>query len=104
MIDGCSHSQALRWVILPLTLPGLSACTIYLLIVSWSEFIFARTLMKSDAAPDADRRPASFVGEHQVDWSGLMAAGTVSLLPVLVLFIILEPFLVSGLTKGALAN
>jgi multiple sugar transport system permease protein len=104
MIDGCSHLQALRWVILPLTLPGLSACTIYLLIVSWSEFIFARTLMKSDAHQMLTVGLQSFVGEHQVDWSGLMAAGTVSLLPVLVLFIILEPFLVSGLTKGALAN
>jgi len=56
--NGCSHLQALRWVILPLTLPGLSACTIYLLIVSWSEFIFARTLMRSGLPFHADRRHA----------------------------------------------
>jgi multiple sugar transport system permease protein len=104
MIDGCSRLQALRWVILPLTLPGLAACTIYLLIVSWSEFIFARTLMRSDGHFMLTVGMQSFVGEHEVDWSGLMAAGTVSLLPVMVLFIFLEPFLVSGLTKGALAN
>jgi multiple sugar transport system permease protein len=104
MIDGCSHLQALRWVILPLTLPGLSACTIYLLIVSWSEFIFARTLMKSDAHYTLTVGLQSFVGEHEVDWPGLMAAGTVSLLPVMLLFVLLEPFLVSGLTRGALAN
>jgi multiple sugar transport system permease protein len=104
MIDGCTRLQALRWVILPLTLPGLSACTIYLLIVSWSEFIFARTLMKSDQHWLLTVGLQGFVGEHEVDWAGLMAAGTVSLLPVMVLFILLEPFLVSGLTKGALAN
>lgn len=104
MIDGCSHLQALRWVILPLTVPGLSACTIYLLIVSWSEFIFARTLMKSDSHYMLTVGLQSFVGEHEVDWPGLMAAGTISLLPVMVLFVLLEPFLVSGLTKGALAN
>jgi multiple sugar transport system permease protein len=104
MIDGRSHLQALRWVILPLTLPGLSACTIYLLIVSWSEFIFARTLMRSDAHYMLTVGMQSFVGEHEVDWPGLMAAGTVSLLPVMILFVLLEPFLVSGLTKGALAN
>jgi multiple sugar transport system permease protein len=104
MIDGCSHLQALRWVILPLTLPGLSACTIYLLIVSWSEFIFARTLMISDSHYMLTVGMQSFVGEHEVDWPGLMAAGTVSLLPVMILFVLLEPFLVSGLTKGALAN
>jgi multiple sugar transport system permease protein len=94
----------LRWVVLPLTLPGLAACTIYLLIVSWSEFIYARTLMKSDTHFMLTVGIQSFVGEHQVDWSGLMAAGTVALVPVVVLFILLEPFLVSGLTKGALAN
>ena len=104
MIDGCTRLQALRWVILPLTLPGLSACAIYLVIVSWSEFIFARTLMKTDAHQVLTVGLQSFVGEHDVDWPGLMAAGTVSLLPVMVLFVLLEPFLVSGLTKGALAN
>jgi multiple sugar transport system permease protein len=45
-----------------------------------------------------------FIGEYVVDWGDLMAAGTVSLLPMVILFIILEPFLVSGLTKGAVAN
>lgn len=104
MIDGCSHLQAFRWVILPLALPGLSACTIYLLIVSWSEFIFARTLIKSDAHQVLTVGLQSFVGEHQVDWPGLMAAGTISLIPVMILFVLLEPFLVSGMTKGALAN
>jgi multiple sugar transport system permease protein len=104
MIDGCSHLQAFRWVILPLTRPGLSACTIYLLIVSWSEFIFARTLIRSDAREVLTVGLQSFVGEHQVDWPGLMAAGTISLVPVMILFVLLEPFLVSGMTKGSLAN
>ncbi|HEY0419276.1 MAG TPA: carbohydrate ABC transporter permease, partial [Acetobacteraceae bacterium] len=63
-----------------------------------------RTLMKSDAHYTLTVGLQSFVGEHEVDWPGLMAAGTVSLLPVMLLFVLLEPFLVSGLTKGALAN
>jgi multiple sugar transport system permease protein len=44
------------------------------------------------------------VGEYEVQWATLMAAGAVSLIPVIILFLILEPFLVSGMTKGALAN
>jgi multiple sugar transport system permease protein len=103
-IDGCSDLQALWHVIIPLTRPGLAACSIYLLIVSWSEFIFARTLMKSEEHRVLTVGLQSFVGEHVVDWATLMAAGTISLLPVMVLFVILEPFLVSGMTKGALAN
>lgn len=104
MIDGCSQLQALWHVILPLTRPGLSACAIYLFIVSWSEFIFARTLMSNDDHRVLTVGLQSFVNEYVVDWSSLMAAGTISLLPVLVLFVLLEPFLVSGMTKGALAN
>jgi multiple sugar transport system permease protein len=46
----------------------------------------------------------SFSAEYQVDWPGLMAAGTLTLIPIVVMFVLLEPFLVSGMTKGALAN
>jgi multiple sugar transport system permease protein len=104
MMDGCSELQTLRYIVLPLTKPGLAACGIYLLIVSWSEFVFARTLMRSDQHKMLTVGIQSFVGEHTVDWATLMAAGTISLVPVIILFVALEPFLVSGLTKGALAN
>ncbi|MEO1016307.1 MAG: carbohydrate ABC transporter permease [Pseudomonadota bacterium] len=104
MIDGCSELQALRYVVLPLAKPGLGASAIYLLIVSWSEFIFARTLITSEDRTLLTVGLQSFVGEYVVDWSSLMAAGTISLLPVMILFVVLEPFLVSGMTKGALAN
>src|SRR5437879_6019523 len=46
----------------------------------------------------------SFLGEYLVDWSSLMAVGMLSLAPVFVLFLLLEPFLVSGMTQGAVAN
>lgn len=46
----------------------------------------------------------SFIGEHEVDWTMFMAAGSLSLLPVLLLFLLLEPFLVSGMTQGAVTG
>lgn len=100
-IDGCSPLQALWYVILPLARPGLAACGIYLAIVSWSEFVFARTLVTQPANWLVTVGLQSFVGEYLVDWPALMAAGVVSLLPMFVLFLLLEPFLVSGLTSGA---
>jgi multiple sugar transport system permease protein len=104
MIDGCSPMGALRHVVLPLARPGLAAVGIYLLIISWSEFIFARTLILSDGKTVLTVGLQSFVGEYNVDWATLMAAGTISLIPVIILFLILEPFLVSCMTKGALAG
>lgn len=100
-IDGCSPLQALWYVILPLARPGLAACAIYLMIVSWSEFVFARTLVTKSDLWTVTVGLQSFVGEYLVDWPALMAGGVVSLAPMLVLFLLLEPFLVSGLTSGA---
>ena len=100
-IDGCSWFGALTRVILPLTLPGLAAVTIYAAILSWNEYLFARTL-----AFDPNRwiftvGIASFVGEHSVNWSSLMASAVIFIAPIVVLFFFLEPFLVSGLTTGS---
>lgn len=100
-IDGCTPLQALWYVILPLARPGLAACGIYLAIVAWSEFVFARTLVTKSDLWTVTVGLQSFVGEYLVDWPALMAGGVVSLAPMLVLFLLLEPFLVSGLTSGA---
>jgi multiple sugar transport system permease protein len=100
-IDGCTPLQALWHVILPLARPGLAACGIYLAIVAWSEFVFARTLVTKADLWTVTVGLQSFVGEYLVDWPALMAAGVVSLVPMFVLFLLLEPFLVSGLTSGA---
>jgi multiple sugar transport system permease protein len=101
VIDGCTPLQALWYVIIPLARPGLAACAIYLAIVAWSEFVFARTLVTRSDLWTVTVGLQSFVGEYLVDWPALMAAGVVSLAPMLVLFLLLEPFLVSGLTSGA---
>ncbi len=104
MIDGCTRLGALWRVILPLVKPGLASSFAYLLLVSWSEFVFGRTLMTSPDHRVLTVGLQSFSGEYQVDWAGLMAAGTLTLIPIALLFVVLEPFLVSGAGKGALAN
>ncbi|MEO6566536.1 MAG: carbohydrate ABC transporter permease [Casimicrobiaceae bacterium] len=100
-IDGCTDLQALWYIVLPLARPGLAACGIYLAIVAWSEFVFARTLVTKPDHWLVTVGLQSFVGEYLVEWPALMAAGVVSLIPMLMLFLLLEPFLVSGMTSGA---
>jgi multiple sugar transport system permease protein len=104
MLDGCNGAQAVWYVVLPLARPGLAACAMYLAIVTWSDFVFARTLVSNPDLWMLTVGMQSFLGEYLVDWSSLMAIGTLSLAPVLVLFLLLEPFLVSGATQGALVN
>ncbi len=101
MIDGCSHLSAFVYVIVPLARPGLAACAIYLAILSWSDFVFARTLINDQSHWTITTGLVSFIGEHGIDWSELMAAGAMSMVPMVVLFLVLEPFLVSGMTTGS---
>jgi multiple sugar transport system permease protein len=100
-VDGCTYLGAMSRVTLPLSAPGLVATFTYSSILAWSDFLFSRTLLT-----DQDRWPitvgiSSFVGEYSIDWSGLMAISMVSSIPLIILFIALEPFLVRGLTSGA---
>jgi multiple sugar transport system permease protein len=104
MLDGCNGAQAVWYVVLPLARPGLAASSIYLAIVTWSDFVFARTLVNSPDLWVLNVGMQSFLGEYGVDWSSLMAVGMLSLAPVFILFLLLEPFLVSGMTQGAVAN
>jgi multiple sugar transport system permease protein len=104
MLDGCNGAQAVWYVVLPLARPGLAACAMYLAIVTWSDFVFARTLVSNPDLWMLTVGMQSFLGEYLVDWPSLMAVGTLSLAPVFVLFLLLEPFLVSGMTQGAVVN
>lgn len=104
MIDGCNEWQAFRHIVLPLAAPGLAAASAYIAIVTWADLVFARTL---NSKPDnwvVTVGLQSFTGEYLVEWGALMAASAISLLPMLVLFLLLEPFLVKGSTQGSLAN
>lgn len=104
MIDGCNEWQAFRHIILPLARPGIAASAAYVAIVTWADLVFARTLMSKPDNWLVTVGLQSFMGEYLVEWSALMAAATISLVPMLILFFLLEPFLVKGMTQGSLAN
>lgn len=101
MIDGCSRLRALWHVVLPVLLPGLAATVTYAAILTWGDFLFARTLMSNPDGWTITVGIASFIGEFSVDWSGLMASSLLSTIPMVIVFIFLEPFLARGMTSGA---
>lgn len=104
MVDGCTRLRALWHVVMPLLRPGLAATFTYASILTWGDFLFARTLMSNPDGWTITVGIASFIGEFSVDWSGLMAVSLMSMLPMLVLFVFLEPFLARGMTAGAVKD
>ncbi|WP_062217620.1 carbohydrate ABC transporter permease [Streptomyces sp. NBRC 109706] len=101
MIDGCGRAGALWRVIVPLLKPGIAATFTYASILTWGDFLFARTLMGNPDGWTVTVGIASFIGEFSVDWSGLMAVGLISMVPMVVLFLLLEPFLTKGMATGS---
>ena len=101
MMDGCTRLQALRKVILPLTLPGLGATLGFIFTAAWSEVLFALMLIRSEHSMTFPVGMLTFVSKFSVDWGQMMAAGVLALIPSCLFFIFIQRYLVQGLTSGA---
>jgi multiple sugar transport system permease protein len=101
MIDGCTRAQAMRKVIVPLTLPGMGATLGFVFTAAWSELLFALMLISSDAQKTFAVGLLTYIGKFAVDWGQMMAASILALVPVCIFFAFLQRYLVSGLTAGA---
>jgi multiple sugar transport system permease protein len=100
MIDGASAFGALLRVVVPLSLPGLAATTIYCAILTWGEFVFATTLISGESRWTGPIGIAAFNQQYQVQWNEIMAASLIFVIPVIVLFGFLERYLVQGLAAS----
>ncbi|MGI6149608.1 MAG: carbohydrate ABC transporter permease [Limnochordia bacterium] len=102
LVDGATLTQALFKVVLPLAKPGLAATTVYAAILSWSDFVFANTLLSRVDNWTLPVGIASFQQQNLVVWNDMMAVSFLSIVPIMVLFTILQKHLISGLTAGAI--
>jgi multiple sugar transport system permease protein len=100
LVDGCSPLGAFWRIALPLVRPGMVATGVFCFIFSWTEFFFALTLTKSHAVP-ISVYVVNFFGNLGVQWGQIGAATIISITPVFILSIIVQRYLVRGLTLGA---
>ena len=100
-IDGCGHWGALRHVYLPLSLPALVAALMFAFLTSWNEFLFALVLTQNVAAQTLPIIIAGFVMDFTTSFSFVNAAGVIAILPPVLLAIMFQRYIVSGLTAGA---
>jgi multiple sugar transport system permease protein len=101
MIDGSSTIGAFYRIVFPLSQPGLAAVGILVFIYVWNDFIFQYTLTISDEMTLIQRGLQNYITAFGVEWGLLMAALMIALLPVIVLFLLLQSRFVEGLTSGA---
>lgn len=100
-IDGCNRYQNFFMMILPLSKSGLSTLSIYNGVSMWNEFAFANTLLITPSKKTLPLALGQFKGEHSLDIPIIMAVLTLSVLPMITLFIIFQDKLVKGMMAGA---
>lgn len=103
LIDGCNRFQAFVRIVLPLTIPGVIATGLFAFVLAWSDLLFALVLTRSTGTMTAavylnNIANSQFAGTN---YGGILAAGVLLTLPVVIIFVLLQNQLVKGLTAGA---
>lgn len=100
MVDGCSRFTTFIKITLPLASPGLAATAIFTFIFSWNEFLFA-LIMTGSGSETLPVAITKFIRETGIMWSHMAAAGMVVMVPMIIFILIVQRYLVRGLTMGA---
>jgi multiple sugar transport system permease protein len=99
-LDGCTRRQALTRIVLPLATPGLVTAVIFCFIAAWNEYVIALTLINTTENQPLTLGVTAFIGLNETEWQFLFAASLIAIVPVVILFGLIERYLIGGLTAG----
>ena len=100
-IDGASRFQTFRKISLPLAAPGIVTTAIFTFIAAWNEYVVAYTLASSPEKQPFSVGLSLLSGLYEVKWNFLFAGSLIAIIPIIILFISIEKYLVGGLTAGS---
>ncbi len=101
LIDGASEAATFRAIMLPLVKPGLAAVGTFTGIMAWNEFLFGLTMTSGGVTAPLTVGIASLVQPYEVAWGQMAALGTLAAVPIIIITIIANRYIVAGLTAGA---
>ena len=101
IVDGGTHRDILRHVMLPLSRPALGAAGVLAFVGTWNEFVAGSVMVDAPSLKPVQPMIYSFIGFFGREWGPLTASATLAILPILLAFAVLGRHIVSGLTKGA---
>lgn len=101
-IDGCNRLQVLTQLLVPVILPGVVAVACFAFLDAWNNLLFPMSLVNRVTMKTLPAgMPIMFAGDFKHDWGGMMATSVLVSLPVVVMFIFLQRYMVEGLTAGS---
>lgn len=104
VIDGCNKFSIFSRIFLPLVKPGLLTVGAFCFLFGWGDFLFALTLTTDNAIRPLTLGLYKFMGEYGIEWNGLMTVATITAIPIVIIFISLQKYIVSGVASGAMKD
>ena len=103
-VDGANSFTIFWKIILPLVVPGIAAVAIFVLINGWNEYMYSSVLISKDALKTLTVGIVSLNTQNQVHWNDMMAASSMSCLPLIILFLCFQKYFIAGMTSGAVKS
>ncbi|MCR5764214.1 MAG: carbohydrate ABC transporter permease [Treponema sp.] len=100
-IDGCGHIASFMRIMLPCAKPGIVVSAVFSFVYAWGDLIYGITFMTDPLKRPITSSIYNYVQQYQTLWNSTMAFGIISILPVVIIFIFMQRYIVSGLTNGA---
>jgi multiple sugar transport system permease protein len=101
-LDGSGRFGTMMRIMLPLTLPGVVTAVTFTFIAVWNEYVVALTLIQDESKKPLTVGISSYVTAYQQNWPQLFAASLIAIVPIVVLFALIEKHLIGGMAAGAI--
>lgn len=100
-IDGCGHLSAFVKIMLPIAKPGIVVAAVFSFVFAWGDLIYGITFITNPNMRPITSSIYNYVQQYQTLWNSTMAFGIIAITPVVLIFIFMQKYIVSGLTNGA---
>lgn len=99
-IDGASEGSILMRIMIPLAKPVISVLCIFSFMWRWNDYLWPKLVINSKERYTVQLALANYSGEYSVDWNSLLAMSVISMIPVIIVFVTLQKYIIGGMTAG----
>lgn len=100
-IDGCNLFQSFIRIIIPISFPGVIMISVFSFLFGWGDLVYSLTFITDQSKRPITAGIYNFIGKYGIQWNKIMAFGTVVIIPVILIFVFMQKYIVGGLTSGA---
>lgn len=100
-VDGCNHFTAFLRIMVPIAYPGIIVSVVFSFLYAWGDLVYGLTFINKQSMRPITAGIFNYLGQYGTSWNYLMAFGVVTILPVMLIFIFMQKYIISGLTSGA---